>query len=67
MQKQNGCHNKNFNDGYYAQDGMKIIQDADGDTVSVRKMVWIPHRMTTTCQYDKANTDKGCVGCNKKQ
>lgn len=27
------------------------------------RMVTVPHRMSTTCKYDKSGSDPGCAGC----
>jgi len=28
-------------------------------------LIDIPHRMSTTCKYDKSATDPGCAGCHQ--
>jgi hypothetical protein len=40
-----------------------IFRDGFGAPCRAPVLVDIPHRMSTTCQYDKSATDAGCAGC----
>lgn len=66
-QKLNGCNNKprpTAETTYPAQDGyIDTVKTADLKPTRLPLMVGVPHRMSTTCQYDKSETDKGCTGC----
>lgn len=63
----NGCNNKprpTPEKTYMAQDGYNQgVKTALEIPTRLPLMVAVPHRMTTTCQYDKSETDKGCAGC----
>lgn len=63
----NGCHNKprpTAESTYPAQDGyIDAVKSAGGEPTRLPRVVQVPHRMSTTCQYDKSATDAGCAGC----
>lgn len=60
-----GCWNKprpTTSTTYTAQAGWREYEER-GEVIRVPVLVLIPHRMSTTCQYDKSATDAGCSGC----
>ena len=61
----NGCHNRQpMKDWYHAQDGYWQMSKPEAGT-RLPRIVQIPHRNTTDCQYTQLNpTDPGCAGCN---
>lgn len=63
----NGCHNRPpFREWHMAQDGYTASRP-DADTRTPR-MVKVPHRLTTDCQYTKHNpNDPQCAGCEWKK
>ena len=63
--KPNGCFNrKKFSESYPAQNGYWPMSKPEAGT-RLPRIVQVPHRNTTDCQYTKHNpTDAGCTGCN---
>lgn len=61
----NGCHNAERTAGYWAPDGYKVAQAAEGSGVMMPKMRWITDVMSTKCKYDRRHADPGCLGCLK--
>lgn len=59
-----GCYNKEIAEGFWVNLGWKILSyNVDGTRNMVMQQEWIPHRMSTTCQYDRRNLDSSCAGC----
>jgi len=63
----NGCNGKprpTAASTYRAQAGWLDGITDQGAPVRVPVYREIPHRMSTTCQYDKSASDPGCAGCH---
>lgn len=63
-----GCMNRPpMKDWYHAQDGYWQMSKPEAGT-RLPRIVRIPHRNTTDCQYTQLNpTDPGCAGCNHQK
>jgi len=63
-----GCHNRPpFRDWHHAQDGYWPMSKPEAGT-RLPRIVQVPHRNTTDCQYTKLNpTDQACQGCKHQQ
>ncbi len=62
--KLHGCHSRPpFKPWHHAQDGYHPMSKPEAGT-RLPRIVQIPHRNTTDCQYTQLNpTDPGCAGC----
>ena len=56
-----GCKNRKTAKGYYAPD-----REYRPDGTYYLRLVFIPHRLTTSCKYDFRRTDPRCKGCNHR-
>ena len=52
-----GCYNRIIGTGYYVK-----VRKYDGDRYELIDK-FIPHTMTTHCQYDRRAGDERCNGC----
>lgn len=59
------CHSKPRKDGYWAGDGLAIVEsNCEGiNLVWWGLAKWIPDTMTKECQYRKTTPDERCKGC----
>lgn len=57
-----GCNNhpkRHAESGFWV---MNLVFDTP-DGLPVHRPVWVEHRMSTDCKYDKQTSDPGCAGC----
>lgn len=64
-----GCFNRpRFNSAYEANGGhFNAVFGDVGPEMRIPKVVMVPHRNTTDCQYTKTNqSDPKCFGCSHR-
>lgn len=65
-----GCNNKprpTVGATQVGQAGWRHFRDGFGNPCRRPVYVDIPYAMSTTCQYDKADKDAGCAGCEHRK
>lgn len=63
-----GCHSRTgFADGFWAKDGVMVVDVLRDTPITGYKMTHIKHTMSRACRYDGMDADPSCEGCTAEK